>query len=152
MQTMTHKKRKRLSPQKQDRAWLPVTTCSLSTHLSWICWVFITLEDFSLPLHQCWTVEVVNFPFISQNNGNKSKIKAKIYKLDQLKCLCIAKETINKMKRKPTDRKKYLQMMWPIRDYSPKFTNSSWRLTASKQTTHSKNGQKTWTDISPKRT
>ena len=32
---------------------------------------------------------------------------------------------------------------------SPKFTNSLWCLIASKQTIHSKNGQKTWIDISP---
>ena len=56
-----------------------------------------------------------------------------------------------KWKANPQTGRKYLQMMYPKGDLSPNFTNSSWHLTASKQTIHSKNGQKTWIDISPKK-
>ena len=46
------------------------------------------------------------------------KIKAKINKwyLTKLKSFCTAKETINKMKRQPTEWEIYLQMMQPTRD------------------------------------
>ena len=44
-----------------------------------------------------------------------------------------------------------MQMMLPIRDLFPKYTNSSYSL-ISKQTTSSKTGQKIKTDTSPKET
>ena len=45
----------------------------------------------------------------------------KINKWVQLKNLCTAKETINEMKRKPTDGEKNLQMMWPDKQLVSKF-------------------------------
>ena len=51
----------------------------------------------------------------------------------QTQKICTVKETINKTK-KTTHKlgENICQFMWPIRDYSPKFTNSSRHLTASK--------------------
>ena len=54
--------------------------------------------------------------FLDQSPKAK-EIKSKINKWDpiKIKSLCTAKETINKMKRQPTEGRKYLQMMQATR-------------------------------------
>ena len=51
-----------------------------------------------------------------------------------------AKETINKMKRQPTDWEKIFANDVTTRDWSPKSTNSSRSIISTKQTTQSING------------
>ena len=45
-----------------------------------------------------------------------------------------------------------MQMMLPIRDLFPKYTNTSYSLISNQTTTQSKTGQKIKTGISPKET
>ena len=71
-------------------------------------------------------------------------IKTKINKWDllKLKSFCTAKKTI-KAKRQPIDWEKMFVNDVTDKGLVSKFINSSWCLTASKQTTQLKNGQKT---------
>ena len=73
------------------------------------------------------------------------EIKTKINKWDlmKLKSFCTAKETINKMKRQPSEWEKIFANEAPDKGLIPKYTSSSCSSISKKQTTQSKNGQKT---------
>ena len=75
------------------------------------------------------------------------EIKTKIKKSDliKLKSLCTAKETINKMKRQPTELNKIFTNHVTNKGLISKiykYTNSSCSSISKKQMTKSKNGQK----------
>ena len=71
-------------------------------------------------------------------------IKTKINKWDlmKLKSFCTTKKTIRR-KDSTQNGKKYLQTKQWTKDWSPKYTRSSCSSISKKQTTQSKNGQKT---------
>ena len=75
------------------------------------------------------------------------KIKTKINKWDliKLKSFCIAKETINKMKRQPTEWQKIFANEVTDKGLISKIYKQLTQLNikTNKQTTQSKNGQKT---------
>ena len=72
------------------------------------------------------------------------KIKTKISKWDliRLKSFCTAKETLNKMKRQPTEREKIFASESTDKGLIAKFINNFCSSIQKKQTTPSKNGQK----------
>ena len=69
----------------------------------------------------------------------------------KLKSFCTAKETINKMKRQPSEWEKTFANVATDKGLISKYTSRSCSSISKKQTTQSKNGQKTLTDISPKK-
>ena len=81
------------------------------------------------------------------------EIKPKINKWDlmKLQSFCTAKETINKMKRQPSEWEKIFANEATDNGLTSKIHKRSCSSISKKQTTQSKNGQKTQIDISPKK-
>ena len=69
----------------------------------------------------------------------------------KLKSFCTTKETINKMKRPPSEWEKIFANEATDKGLTPKVTSRSCSSISKKQTTQSISGQKTQIDISPKK-
>ena len=69
----------------------------------------------------------------------------------KLKSFCTAKDNINKMKRQTSGWEKIFANEATDKGLISKFTSSSCSSISNKQTTQSKNGQKTYIDISTKK-
>ena len=81
-------------------------------------------------------------------------IKERINNWDliKIKSFCMAKENSIKMKRQPTLWETYLPMIPQTSVWSLKCIKISYDSTPGRKTTQLNNGQKTWTDTSPRRT
>ena len=82
------------------------------------------------------------------------EIKAKVNKWDliKLESFCTAKETINKVKRQPSEWEKIIANETTDKGLISKIYKQLLQLNARKQPTQSKSGEKTQIDISPKKT
>ena len=80
-------------------------------------------------------------------------IKERINKWDltKIKSFCMAKENSIKMKRQPTVWENIFANVPQTRVWSPKYIKNSQDSTLRREATPLKNGQKTWTDASPRR-
>ena len=80
--------------------------------------------------------------------------KAKINCWDCIKDKKLLHNEGNKQQneRQPTEWRRYLQMTYPIKVEYPKYVKNLYNSTPLKQIIQLKNGQKTQTDISPKKT
>ena len=74
-----------------------------------------------------------------------TEIKTKVNKWDliKLKSFCTAKETVNKVKRQPSEWEKIIANETTDKGLIPKYTSSSCNSIPEKQTTQSKSGKKT---------
>ena len=81
-------------------------------------------------------------------------IKERINKWDyiKLKSFCMTKEDISKMKGNQTYGKTHLPVITWTSVSSSKYIKNSHDSTPGRQTIQLKNGQRTWTDTSPRRT
>ena len=139
----------------------PCFCSQLSRSDSWVFWSFCIFSFWIYPNCACMRLFVVSysfFVFIAQGDicpgasiavlQQSSRFQSIlmlliIYNLRRAKnlflisykykLLCLSKK--KKKKDDPQIGRKYLQMMWLIRGYSPEFTNSLWQLIASKQST-----------------
>ena len=68
----------------------------------------------------------------------------------KVKSFCTAKETINRMKRQPSEWEKIFSNEATDKGLISKIDKQLTQLNIKKQTTQSKNGRKTQIDISPK--
>ena len=82
------------------------------------------------------------------------EIKTEVNKWDLIKpkSFCTAKETITEVNRQPSEWEKITANETTDNGLISKYTSSSYISRPEKQTIQSKNGQKTKTDISPKKT
>ena len=75
------------------------------------------------------------------------KIKTKVNKWDliKLRSFCTAEETINKVKRKPSEWEKIIANETTDKGLISEYTSSSYNSIPEKQTSQSKRGKKTQT-------
>ena len=91
-----------------------------------------------------------NFFFDLSPKAKETKAKINKWDLIKRKSFAQQRKPLITWKDNLLNEGKYLQMIWPIRDYYPKYINihkyinSSYNSISNKQTTWLKNGQKTW--------
>ena len=95
-----------------------------------------------------WLQQLLTQP-VSRHKGNKSKNE--LLGLHQDKSFCTVKETINKIKRQPTEWRKIFANDISDKGLVSKIYKEIIKLNTQKQITHLRNGQKTWIDTFPKK-
>ena len=89
--------------------------------------------------------DINHYKILFDTHPREMEIKTKINKWDlmTLKSFCTAKETINKTKRQPSEREKIFTNEKTDKGLISKIYKQFTELNIKKQTTQSKNGQKT---------
>ena len=82
------------------------------------------------------------------------EIKTKANKWDLIKLIsfCTAKETTSKVKRQPSEWEKKIAKETTDKGLISKIYKQPYNSIPEKQTTQTKSGEKTYTDMSPKKT